>query len=179
IILDGADTTAVQWTWLMSLLLNNPNVMKRAQEETDIKIGKKKWIEESDVQDLAYLQAITKEALCLYPPAPLLAPHKATKDCKILGYDVPKGTRLFVNPWKIHRDPRIWSDPENFQNFEFIPIGSGRRSCPGMKFATIVTLLTFARLLQGFDFSTPSNMAVDMREGLDINMPKATILEVF
>ncbi|XP_059318281.1 nicotine N-demethylase CYP82E3-like [Lycium ferocissimum] len=197
IILDGADTTAVQWTWLMSLLLNNPNVMRRAREEIHIKVGKNKWIEESDVQDLAYLQAIIKEALRLYPPAPLLVPHEAVKDCKILGYDVPKGTRLFVNAWKIHRDPRIWPDPERFmperfltddqekidacgqsQHFDFIPFGSGRRLCPGMNFAALVTLLTFARLLQGFDISTPCDMPVDMTEGLGINMPKATTLEV-
>ncbi|KAK4352975.1 hypothetical protein RND71_028493 [Anisodus tanguticus] len=82
IILDGADTTAVQWTWLMSLLLNNPNVMRLAQEEIHTKVGKDKWIEESDVQDVVYLQAIIKEALRLYPPAPLLVPHEAVKDCK-------------------------------------------------------------------------------------------------
>ncbi|KAK4353979.1 hypothetical protein RND71_026173 [Anisodus tanguticus] len=195
IILDGADTTAVQWTWLMSLLLNNPSVMRRAQEEMHKNVGKDKWIEESDVQDLIYLQATIKEALRLYPPAPLLVPHEAVKDCKILGYDVPKGTRLFVNAWKIPRDSRVWTDPETFmperflnddqeksdassQHFDFIPFGSGRQSCPGMNFTTLVTLLAFARLLQGFDFSTPCNMPVDMTEGLGINMPKETTLEV-
>ncbi|MCE3050381.1 hypothetical protein HAX54_047081 [Datura stramonium] len=191
---DGSDTIAVHLTWIMSLLLNNPHVIKKAQEEIDTKIGKERWAEDSDVQDLVYLQAIIKETLRLYPPAPLLVPHEAVEDCKVAGYHVPKGTRLYVNVWKIHRDPNIYSKPENFiperfltnkikidsrdQHFEFIPFGSGRRSCPGMTFASLVTHVILGRLLQGFDFSTPSNMPVDMTEGLGITMPKANQVEV-
>lgn len=48
--------------------------IRRVQEERHIKVGKDKWIEESDVQDLAHWQAIIKKALRLYPPAPLLVP---------------------------------------------------------------------------------------------------------
>ncbi|KAM3357563.1 cytochrome CYP82D47 [Capsicum galapagoense] len=191
---DGSDTMAVHLTWIMSLLLNNPHVMKKAQEEIDTKIGKERWIEDSDVQDLVYLQAIVKETLRLYPPVPLLVPHEAVEDCKVAGYHVSKGTRLYVNVWQIHRDPNIYSDPESFmperfltkeiriegrgQHFEFIPFGSGRRSCPGMTFASLVTHVILGRLLQGFDISTPSNMPIDMTEGLGITMPKANPVEV-
>ena len=96
--------------------------------------------------------------------------------------------------WKLHRDPRVWENPEEFlpkrfltshanvdasgQHSEFIPFGSGRRSCLGSKFAFQVSHLTLARLLQGFEFQTPLNMPVDMIEGLSINLPKATPLEV-
>ncbi|CAN4111843.1 unnamed protein product [Withania somnifera] len=191
---DGSDTMAVHLTWTMSLLLNSPHEMKKAQEEIDTKIGKERWIEDSDVQDLVYLQAIVKEALRLYPPVPLLVPHEAVEDCEVAGYHVPKGTRLYVNAWKIHRDPKIYPDPESFvpgrfltkeikidgrgQHFEFIPFGSGRRSCPGMTFASLVAHVILGRLLQGFDFSTPSNMPVDMTEGLGITMPKANQVKV-
>nr|WMY25283.1 tropinone synthase [Hyoscyamus niger] len=193
-ILDGSDTTAVHLTWLMSLLLNNPHVMKHAQEEIDNKVGTERWVEESDIKDLVYLQAIVKEALRLYPPAPLLVPHEAVKDCNVAGYYIPKGTRLFPNAWKIQRDPRVYSDPDKFmperflnehsnvdargQHFEFIPFGSGRRSCPGINFATLVAHLTISRLIQGFTFDTPSNLPVDMIEGLGITMPKANPVEV-
>ncbi|KAL3512623.1 hypothetical protein ACH5RR_025340 [Cinchona calisaya] len=106
------------------------------------------------------------------------------QDCYVNGYHIPNGTQLFVNVWKKQRDPRIWSKPDEFlperflsngkgddffgQNFEFCftPFGSGRRACPGMPMASLVTHLTLARLLQGFDFTTPSNLHVDMCEGL-------------
>ena len=62
--------------------------------------------------------------------------------------------------------------------FEFEPFGFGRQSCPGYTFGLQVSHLTLARLLQGFEFTTPLNMPVDMTEGLGITLPKATSLEV-
>ena len=38
--------------------------------------------------------------------------------------------------------------------------------------------LTIARLLQGFDMTTPSDSSVGMTEGISLSMPKATQLEV-
>ncbi|KAK4573759.1 hypothetical protein RGQ29_031634 [Quercus rubra] len=163
----GSDTASINLTWLLSLLLNN----QHAQEELDLKVGRERWVEEHDINDLIYLQAIIKESLRLYPPVPLSVPHEAMEDCHVCDYYIPKGTYLFVSVWKLHRDPRV-------NIFEFIPFGSGRRSCPGSKFAFQVSHLTLACLLQGFEFQTPLNMLVDMIEGLSINLPRATPLEV-
>jgi len=147
----------------LSLLLNNRHALKLAQQEIDYKVGKDRWVEESDIVNLPYLRAIVKETLRLYPPGPLSVPHEASEDCRVGGYHVPKGTRLFVNVWKLHRDHRIWSDPDEFRperflsshsevdasghHFEFVPFGSGRRSCPGITFATQVPSFIFFNIL--------------------------------
>ncbi|CAK7337840.1 unnamed protein product [Dovyalis caffra] len=194
LILAGADTTSITLTWIMSNLLNNRHVLELAQEELDLKVGRERWVEDSDIGNLLYIQAIVKETLRLYPPGPVSVPHEAIEDCCIAGYHVPKGTRLFANLWKLHRDPNIWSNPNEFlperfltnqanvdvfgQHFELIPFGSGRRSCPGITLALQVTHLTLARLLQGFSITTPMNVQVDMAEGLGITLPKATPLEI-
>lgn len=194
LILAGSDSTSINLTWTLSLLLNNRHALKRAQEELDLKIGRDRRVEDQDIKDLVYLQGVVKESLRLYPPGPLGVPHEAMEDCKVCGYYVPKGTRVFVNVWKLHRDPRVWQDPEKFmperfltshanvdasgQHFEFTPFGSGRRSCPGFSFALQVSHLTLARLLQGFELTTPLNMPVDMSEGLGITLPRTTPLEV-
>ncbi|XP_058070048.1 xanthotoxin 5-hydroxylase CYP82C4-like [Magnolia sinica] len=165
----GTDTTAVALSWAVSLLINNPDVLKKAQDELDIHIGKDRNADESDIKNLTYLQAIVKETLRLYPPAPLAIPHMAMEDCQIGGYHVAKGTHVMLNLWRVHRDPSVWLDPSEFrperfltthvgtdvkgQNFELIPFGSGRRSCPGMSLALPVLHLTLARLLHGFDLS--------------------------
>ena len=99
----------------------------------------------------------------MYTPTPLSIPHEAMEDCHVCGYSVPKSTHVFVNVWKLHRDPRIWDDSDNFfperfltkhanidvssQHFEFVPFGSGRRSCPGYTFGLQVSHSTLARLL--------------------------------
>ncbi|XP_021285064.1 cytochrome P450 82C4-like [Herrania umbratica] len=194
LILGGTDTTAGTLTWAISLLLNNPKLLKKAQEELDLQVGRERLVDESDVQNLVYLQAIIKETLRLYPAGPLLGPREAMNDCTIAGYHVPAGARLVVNVWKIQRDPRVWSNPSAFkperfltshanvdvrgQQFELIPFGSGRRSCPGASFALQLLHLTLARFLHAFELSTPLDQPVDMTESPGLTIPKATPLEV-
>nr|GMD73148.1 cytochrome P450 82C4-like [Ipomoea batatas] len=191
---DGADTLSLNLEWVLSLLLNNPHVMKKVQEEIDTIVGKERWVEDSDIKNMAYLQAVVKEALRLYPAAPLLAPHKAIEECIVGGYTIPKGIILYANAWKIQRNPQVWPESEKFlperflasqaemdtpsRHFGFIPFGMGRRSCPGISYALKVTHLFIGRLLQGFNVNTPLNMPVDMSEGQAATLPRATPLEV-
>ena len=169
-------------------------MLKNVQEELDIHVGRERWVEESDMKNLVYLQAIIKEAMRLCPPAPLSVPHESMEDCNVAGYFVPKGTQLLVNIWKLHRDPRVWTDPNDFKperfltthahfdvrgkNFEYIPFSAGRRSCPGISSAMQAMPLTLGRLLQGFNITTPINEPVDMTQGFGITLPKAKPVHV-
>ncbi|XP_043804580.1 xanthotoxin 5-hydroxylase CYP82C4-like [Manihot esculenta] len=194
IILAGSDTTAITTIWALSSLVNNRQALERAQQEIDEKIGRDRCVQVSDVDKLEYLSAIIKETLRLYPPGPLGVPREAAEDCFISGYFIPKGTRIFTHLWKLHRDPKVWKDPEAFiperflttnanldvtgQNFEYLPFSAGRRSCPGMNLAMQVLHLTLARLIQAFDLKTPANEPVDMTEAQGIVMPRLTPLEI-
>ncbi|XP_009795251.1 strychnine-10-hydroxylase [Nicotiana tabacum] len=190
----GTDTTIVTLTWTLSLILNNYQILKKAQDELDAHVGKHRWVQESDIKNLVYLQAIVKEALRLYPAAPLLLPHECIEDCDISGYDIPKGTRLLVNIWKIHYDPDLWPNPEEFKperfltthkdvdvrgnHFELIPFGSGRRMCPGISMGLQVVQYVLAVLLQGFEIKRPSDEPIDMSESFGLTILKASPLEI-
>ncbi|MED6208798.1 hypothetical protein PIB30_048586 [Stylosanthes scabra] len=199
LILAGSDTKSIAMTWILVMLLRNKHALKRAQEEIDLHVGKNRKVEASDVKNLVYLQATFKETLRLYPPGPLLVPHEAREDCYIHGFYVPKGTRVFANVWKLHRDASIWSEPERFSperfingnngeldedhhhhhHFEYLPFGLGRRACPGSTFATQVTLMKLARLLQRFDLDVGmEDEPIDIREGFGITLPKLTPLTI-
>ncbi|KAL8116189.1 hypothetical protein AgCh_022618 [Apium graveolens] len=194
LILGGYDTTSATLMWALSLLLNNRHVLKKAHDEMDQYVGRDLQVRESDVKNLPYLQAIVKETLRLYPAAPLSVQHEAMEDCTVAGFNIPAGTRLVVNLWKMHRDPKVWSDPLEFQpdrflqkhinvdiwgqNFELLPFGSGRRSCPGITFALQVLHLTLAQLLHGFELGTVLDSSIDMTESSGITNPRATSLEV-
>ncbi|XP_031114286.1 cytochrome P450 CYP82D47-like [Ipomoea triloba] len=192
---DGADTLGLNLEWILSILLNNPHVMNKIQEEIDTIVGKERWVEDYDIDNMAYLQAAVKEAMRLYPPAPMLFPHRAIEECIVGGYAIPKGTILYTNVWKIQRDPQVWPEPEKFlperflegqaemdtpsRHFGFIPFGIGRRSCPGISYALKVAHLSIGRLLQGYNVTAPLNMPVDMFEGQATTMViRATPLEV-
>ncbi|KAF7809780.1 cytochrome P450 CYP82D47-like [Senna tora] len=195
LIIAGSDTTMVTLIWALSLLLNNHVALKKIQEELDIHIGRNRMVQDSDLKNLVYLQAVVKETLRLYPPSPFVTLRAAMSDCTFSsGHQIPAGTHLMVNAWKIQRDDRVWSDPHEFkperflsshkdidvrgQNFELIPFGSGRRSCPGASLALQVVHLALARLLQSFYVATPSNEIVDMTESNGLTNLKATPLEV-
>lgn len=195
LILTASGSTSITLGWALSLLINHPKVLKQAKEELDTNIGKDKWVQESDIKNLKYLQAIIKETLRLYPPAPLTGIREATDDCHVAGYKVTKGTRLFINLWKLQRDPLVWSNPnkfqperffnihdqiDNFQNQEFgyLPFSYGRRSCAGATFGMQVLHLTLARLIQGFDINTKDGGPVDMIEGVGLALPKENPLDV-
>jgi cytochrome P450 len=116
------------------------------------------------------------------------------EDCTLVGYHVPAGTRLLVDLSKIHRDPHVWSDPNEFrperflttqfgvdfkgQHFELIPFGAGRRVCPGISFALQVMQLTLATLLHAFEIATLSNEPVDMTKKVGLTNLKITPLKV-
>ncbi|XP_042483862.1 xanthotoxin 5-hydroxylase CYP82C4-like [Macadamia integrifolia] len=192
LIVGGFETIFLSLTWALSLLLNHPHDLKRAQDELDVHVGRDRHADESDIKNLVNLQANVKETLRLYPPRPVV-PCQAMEDCQLGGYHVPKGTHLLVNIWKLHRDPKVWSNPnevrpERFltthadvdfkaQQYEYIPFSAGRRPCPGISLATHVFHLALARVLHGFDVN-PLHALMDMTEGVSITLPKARPLKV-
>lgn len=124
-------------------------MLRKAQAEFDIQVGKDLKVNESYTKNLVFLQPIIKETLCLYPPAPINL-RAAMEDCTLAalaGCKISAGTQLMVNVWKIRHDECVWSNPEEFrperfmachkrgQDCELIPIGSSRRSCPGISLA--------------------------------------------
>ncbi|XP_057973032.1 cytochrome P450 81Q32-like [Malania oleifera] len=181
----GTDTSTATMEWAMSLLLNNPHVLKKAQAEIDELIGCDRLIEESDLAKLPYLHCIILETMRMYPAGPLLVPHESSENCTVGGYHVPSGTMLFVNLWAIQNDPKIWDEPRKFKPerfegmegnrewFKLMPFGSGRRSCPGEGLATRVVGLTLGSLIQSFDWERVSEDMVDMTEGTALTLPKA------
>ncbi|XP_030481393.1 cytochrome P450 CYP82D47 [Cannabis sativa] len=195
LIAGGSDTTTGTVVWAISLLMNNRHVLRKAQEEIDSHVGKDRVVNDTDIAHLAYLQAIVKETLRLYPVAPLAGPRVFTEDCTVGGYHVSKGTRLIANLWKIQTDPNAWAEPLEFkperflstnkdvemkdQHFELIPFGSGRRACPGTVFALQMVHLAVAAFVHAFDITTPSNLPIDMTESINglVNV-KVTPLEL-
>ncbi|KAK8968879.1 Cytochrome P450 71A1 [Platanthera guangdongensis] len=98
-------------------------------------------------------------------------------------------TTVIVNFTAVGRDPQWWEEPEIFKperfennsisykgnHLEFIPFGSGRRTCPGMALGLASVEIAFANLLYSFDWSLPEGMEeedVDMGERFGISVSK-------
>ncbi|XP_027177890.1 cytochrome P450 CYP736A12-like [Coffea eugenioides] len=184
------DTSATVVEWIMAELLKNPRVMKKVQQELDEKVGLNRMVEESDLDNLRYLDMVVKEALRLHPVAPLLIPHAAIEDCTVDGFHIPKDSRVIINVWAIGRDPNAWSDPDMFiperfignsidirgHDFQLLPFGSGRRGCPGIQLGLTVVRLLVAQLVHCFTWELPNGMLpseLDMTEEFGLVVTRA------
>ncbi|PON63362.1 Cytochrome P450, E-class, group I [Parasponia andersonii] len=190
----GSDTSAITTEWAMAELLRQPDVRRKAREELSQVIGPGRAVQESDIDQLPYLQAIVKETLRLHPAVPLLLPYKARNDVELCGYAVAKGTQVLINAWAIGRDPKYWTEPTCFmperfllkpsvdyrgRDFEYIPFGAGRRICPGLPLAARMVHLMLASILHPFDWKLPEGISpeeLDMEEQFGVTLKKAVPL---
>ncbi|KAL0923469.1 hypothetical protein M5K25_007527 [Dendrobium thyrsiflorum] len=181
----GSDSSAATTEWAMAELINHPEMLKKAREEIDDAVGRDRLIEESDIQNLNYLQAVVKETLRLHPAAPM-AMRKATKDIKQGEYEIFNGSTVIINVYSVNRDPKYWEKPSEFRpnrfmedgdqeelsykgmHFQYLPFGSGRRMCPGATLSVQVITLTLAALIQCFEWPGEDGgrtEKLDMSEG--------------
>ncbi|KAG7551861.1 Cytochrome P450 [Arabidopsis thaliana x Arabidopsis arenosa] len=195
VLIAGVDTSGHTVTWVMTHLIKNPRVLKKAQAEVREVIKNKDDITEEDIERLEYLKMVIKETLRINPLVPLLIPREASKDMKIGSYDIPKKTWIYVNIWALQRNPNVWKDPEAFiperfmdseidykgLDFELLPFGSGRRMCPGMGMGMALVHLTLINLLYRFDWKLPEGMNiedVDLEESYGLVCPKKVPLQL-
>ena len=135
----GYETTGASLAWTLMLLARHPRLLPALQEELDAG---------GDTKPL--LHACIREGLRLYPPGTMI-PRRAVDDDALCGYSVRAGTLVLVCPWLIHRDPRWWPRPEEFDPERFIdgesrqdrprlawvPFGAGQRICLGKGLALL------------------------------------------
>ncbi|XP_031487325.1 flavonoid 3'-monooxygenase CYP75B3-like [Nymphaea colorata] len=191
LVVGGTDTTSNTVEWAMTELLKNPEVMRKAQQEIELVVGRDQHVEESHLTKLPYLGAVIKEVLRLHPTLPLLVPHSPSSPSKVAGFDIPVGTRVMINVWAIHRDPKYWDhpsvfDPDRFlrkpdldfsgRDFHYFPFGSGRRICVGITLAERMMLLILASLLHSFDWHVVGGEKIDTTEKFGIVLKKANPL---
>ncbi|XP_039117669.1 isoflavone 3'-hydroxylase-like [Dioscorea cayenensis subsp. rotundata] len=187
LLVAGTDTSSVTMEWAMSLLLNNPDSLKKLRAELHANIEQSSILQEADLYKLPYLQAVILETLRIHPSVPLLVPHESSKDCTVGGFHVPKGTMLLVNAWKLHRDPETWEEPNKFKPERFLnndgkekmkimAFGIGRRRCPGEVLALRVVAVVVGILVQCFEWERVDDEEIDMNEGVGLTMPKAKAL---
>jgi cytochrome P450 len=98
----------------------------------------------------------------LYPPAWSLA-RTVIADFELRGYKIPGGANVVMSQWIMHRNPKYFVDPDQFnpdrwldpalQNlprFVYFPFGGGPRQCIGNTFAAMEASLLLATIAQSF-----------------------------
>ncbi|CAL5016336.1 unnamed protein product [Urochloa decumbens] len=194
----GTDTGAATVEWTMTELVRHPDILAKAQEEVRGAVADgSDLVVESDLPRLKYLKQVIRESMRVHPPVPLLVPRQTIEPCTVYGCEIPAGTRVFVNARAIGQDPAAWGPdaarfaPERHEevadlgdhkpwhdSFRLVPFGVGRRSCPGVHFATSAVELLLANLLFCFDWRAPDGAVVDLDQetGLTVHRKNPLLL---
>ncbi|XP_065860015.1 tryptophan N-monooxygenase 1-like [Euphorbia lathyris] len=170
--------------WALAEMLNQPEIMAKAVEELDRVVGKERLVQESDFSQLNYIKACAREGFRIHPIVPFNLPHVSMADTTVGNYFIPKGSHILLSRVGLGRNPNVWDEPEKFKperhleecdhltltesNLRFISFSTGKRGCPGAVMGSSITLMLFARLLQGFTWNIPSDQtSIDLTESFE------------
>jgi cytochrome P450 len=165
----GHETTSVALTWTLWLLAKDQATQQRVFDEVAAVAGHG-TIGPAQIDGLPFCRQAIQEAMRLFPPAPAIsrfAKTAMTLGGKSLseGLDIAKGARVHIPIYALHRNTRLWRNPNAFDpdrfapdiaktysRYAFMPFGGGLRICIGASFAMIEAAAILATLVRAFRF---------------------------
>lgn len=159
LLMAGFDTigSALTWAWVSSVV--HPHTGQKLHAEIDSVLGGQ-LPTPADMPRLPYTRALFAESLRLQPPAWALA-RVALEDCELDAMILRRGTLVVMSQYLVHRDPRGFDRPLDFDPDRWLrptvgkrspgayfPFGAGPRSCIGEGFAWMEAVLVLATLAQ-------------------------------
>lgn len=180
----GHETTATAMTWAVYMLSRNPDIQKRLREEIRQKLpspSTSESVDATDIDHMPYLNAVCSEVLRYFPPVPLTL-RDAACDTVILGHKIPKGTRVMLIPWAIHKNEALWGpdagvfNPDRWlpseknphsanggaaSNYSYMTFLHGPRSCIGQGFAKTEFACLLAAWVGRFAFELNDERELD------------------
>jgi cytochrome P450 / NADPH-cytochrome P450 reductase len=183
-LIAGHETTSGLLSFAVYYLLNNPDVLARAYAEVDRVLGPDPALLPSypQVNQLTYIEQILKEALRLWPTAPVFA--LSPYEDELIGgtYGMRKSYQIVVLSPMLHRDRKVWGEqadvfnPDNFSREAerqrpanaYKPFGNGQRACIGRQFALQEAALVLGMILQRFRLIDHSRYRLTLKETLTV-----------
>lgn len=178
----GFDTVAAQTCVLLHMLVENPEVQQRLQQEIDETLESNNGqLSYEVIQEMKYLDAVINEILRLHPIA-VFIDRMCVKSFELppaLPGDMPFTVKPGMNVWipvkSIHHDPKYYDDPEKFKPERFLdngksiissgayfPFGIGPRICIGNRFALIEMKVLICHILAVCDVKAGSKTGIPL-----------------
>lgn len=163
------DSSTATLVWTLFLLDQHPAVLADLVDELrSILSDQPPTVEQ--LEQLSLLDAVLKESLRLFPPAPMLVRYVA-EETELDTHVIPARATVFLSPYVTHRIPEIFErplrfDPSRWANasksaYEYLPFGAGAHTCIGRHFAMFEMKIILAILLQRYRLTHESGTPVN------------------
>lgn len=176
----GYETIGEALTWTWYLLAQHPEAAAKVWDELErVLEARSPTVEE--IPQLCYTKMVLDESMRLYPPTWIYIRMARQPDILPSGVTVPAGTKLYLCPFVMHRNPHYFPnptqfDPERFSEvakqsrpkFAYFPFGGGPRICIGQALAEMEGLLTIATVAQQFRLSLMPNQTILPEPGITL-----------
>ncbi|XP_054270349.1 cytochrome P450 4C1-like [Macrosteles quadrilineatus] len=160
----GHDTTSSTISFAIYSLASNPEIQDKVVEEVRTVLGDSdRDPTYQELLALKYTEQVIKETLRLYPAVPYIGRYLYEDFTLPSGHLLPAGTSLSLVLFKLHRDPKVFPEPEKFNPdnfspekmvnrfaFAHTPFSAGPRNCIGQKFAMLEMKALLSRLLRTY-----------------------------
>jgi cytochrome P450 len=173
LFLAGHETTAQAMAFSWYLLARHPEYFERLRDE-----------------GMPFALQVMKESMRLYPPAFVLA-RSALRDTSIGGFPVRKDDIVFIAPWLLHRDPRLFDDPLRFDpdrflpereallpRFAYMPFGGGKRICIGNQFALMEGQIILSTIAKHVSMTLHSSRPIEVQPFLTLRPKKGVVVTI-
>nr|XP_008114470.2 PREDICTED: cytochrome P450 2C31 [Anolis carolinensis] len=180
----GTETSATTMKWAFILLANRREVQDKIIKEIEDVLGSASICYE-DIRRLPFTNAVLHEIQRYRYSMLMGVGRQTTKDLKIRGYIIPKGTFVMPNLRSALLDPKHWKTPDEFNpnhfldkdghfvpRDEFLAFGAGTRSCLGKDLARMELFLVVTSLLREFRFQPPPGIqTLDEEPSMGLTLP--------
>ncbi|XP_065076940.1 cytochrome P450 4d8-like [Ochlerotatus camptorhynchus] len=162
---EGHDTTTSGISFTIYQLAINQHVQDRLYDEIVSILGNDAQDTElsfQTLQDFRYLETVIKESMRLFPPVPFIG-RSSVEDMEMNGTTVKAGQEFLVPIYVIHRNPKVYPDPERFDPerfsdmaesnrgpYDYIPFSAGSRNCIGQRYAMLEMKVTLIKLVMNY-----------------------------
>ena len=177
----GHETTSGLLTFTLYFLLRHPHVLAQAYGEVDRVLPGDTIPEYRHMAQLDVIERTLKETLRMWPTAPafMVAPYQD----EVIGgkYHLPRNQGISIHLPALHRDPKVWENPDVFDIDRFLPeneakihphgykpFGNGQRACIGRQFALTEAKLALAMILQRFALYDAHDYQLKIKETLTL-----------
>lgn len=176
IVVAGHETTASTLNWTWYLLSQHPEIDKRMSEE----IRQTAFSGFEDLTKFPYTRQIIEESMRLYPPGWVVS-RRTLHDDRSGDYMIPAGTEVYVSIYHIHRNPKLWKDPDCFDPDHFragsqknrhalaaIPFSAGPRNCIGGFLARTEMQIHLVAVARDLRFEYVESQPIEIEAGVNL-----------